>query len=368
VLRATDTIARLGGDEFTLLLEELEQPAEAVRAGARIRAELAAPFDLAGHEIFVTASVGIALGAARYVHPEDLLRDADTALHSAKAQGKTGQQVFDTPMHERAVAALQLENDLRRALERNEYVLHYQPIVELAGGRLIGFEALVRWQHPERGLLPPDSFINVAEETGLILPLGDWVLGEALRQLKRWERQMPRSRELALTVNISSRQFAQPDLVARIGNALQASGVDAGRLKVEITESLIVQNQDTAADMLGGIRDLGCSVCLDDFGTGYSSLNYLLRFPIDTLKVDRSFLADLGRGARNSEIVLAVIGLAQRLGLDVIAEGVENERQRAHLVDLGCVFGQGFLFAKPLAADRAGLVVQAGEAPPRSVQ
>jgi diguanylate cyclase (GGDEF)-like protein/PAS domain S-box-containing protein len=367
-VRPGDTIARLGGDEFTILLEELEQPAEAARAGARIRAELAAPFDLAGHEIFVTASVGIALGAASYVHPEDMLRDADTALHSAKAQGKTGQQVFDTPMHERAVAALQLENDLRRALDRNEYLLHYQPIVELAGGRLIGFEALVRWQHPERGLLPPDSFINVAEETGLILPLGDWVMGEALRQLKRWERQMPRSRELALTVNISSRQFAQPDLVARIGNALQASGVAAGRLKVEITESLIVQNQDTAADMLRGIKDLGCSVCLDDFGTGYSSLNYLLRFPIDTLKVDRSFLADLGRGSRNSEIVLAVIGLAQRLGLDVIAEGVENERQRAHLVDLGCVFGQGFLFARPLAAERAGSVVAAGEAPPRSAQ
>ncbi|MBV8201723.1 MAG: EAL domain-containing protein [Acidobacteria bacterium] len=364
-VRPADTIARLGGDEFTVLFEELEQPAEAARAGARIRAELAAPFDLAGHEIFVTASVGIALGAARYVHPEDLLRDADTALHSAKAQGKTGQQVFDTPMHERAVAALQLENDLRRALERNEYVLHYQPIVELADGRLIGFEALVRWQHPERGLLPPDSFINVAEETGLILPLGDWVLAEALRQLKEWERRMPSSRRLALTVNISSRQFAQPDLVARIGDALAASGVAAGRLKVEITESLIVQNQDTAADMLRGIKDLGCSVCLDDFGTGYSSLNYLLRFPIDTLKVDRSFLADLGRGSRNSEIVTAVIGLAHRLGLDVIAEGVENELQRRHLMGLGCVFGQGFLFSKPLPADRAAAVVAAGESPPR---
>jgi diguanylate cyclase (GGDEF)-like protein/PAS domain S-box-containing protein len=367
-VRPGDTIARLGGDEFTLLLEELEEPAEAGRAGARIRAELAAPFDLAGHEIFVTASVGIALGAARYEHPEDLLRDADTALHSAKAQGKTGQQVFDTPMHERAVAALQLENDLRRALDRGEYLLHYQPIVELAGGRLIGFEALVRWQHPERGLLGPDSFINVAEETGLILPLGDWVLGEALRQLKRWERQVPRSRGLALTVNISSRQFAQPDLVVRIGNALRAAGVAAGRLKIEITESLIVQNQDTAADMLRGIKDLGCNVCLDDFGTGYSSLNYLLRFPIDTLKVDRSFLTDLGRGSRNSEIVLAVIGLAQRLGLDVIAEGVENELQRAHLVDLGCVFGQGFLFSRPLAADRAGTVVDVGEAPPHRAQ
>jgi len=258
---------------------------------------------------------------------------------------------------------LQLENDLRRALDRNEYLLHYQPIVELAGGRLIGFEALVRWQHPERGLLGPDSFITVAEETGLILPLGDWVLGEALRQLKRWELELPRSRGLALTVNISSRQFAQPDLVARIGNALAATGVAAGRLKVEITESLIVQNQETAADMLRGIKDLGCSVCLDDFGTGYSSLNYLLRFPIDTLKVDRSFLADLGRGSRNSEIVLAVIGLAQRLGLGVIAEGVENERQRQHLVGLGCILGQGFLFARPLAADRAGAVVQAGEAP-----
>jgi len=367
-VRPGDTIARLGGDEFTILLEELEQPTEAGRAGARIRAELGAPFDLAGHEIFVTASVGIALGAARYVHPEDLLRDADTALHSAKTQAKTGLQVFDTPMHERAVAALQLENDLRRALERNEYLLHYQPIVELAGGRLIGFEALVRWQHPERGLMGPDSFINVAEETGLILPLGDWVLGEALRQLKRWELQVPRSRELALTVNLSSRQFAQPDLVARIGDALRAAGVAAGRLKVEITESLIVQNQDTAADMLRGIKDLGCSVCLDDFGTGYSSLNYLLRFPIDTLKVDRSFLADLGRGSRNSEIVLAVLGLAQRLGLGVIVEGVENERQRAHLVDLGCAFGQGFLFSRPLAADRAGAVVEVGEAPPQGAQ
>jgi diguanylate cyclase (GGDEF)-like protein/PAS domain S-box-containing protein len=363
-VRPGDTIARLGGDEFTILLEEMELTADAGHVGTRIRAELAAPFDLAGHEIFVTASIGIALGGSAYVQPEDLLRDADTALHAAKAQGKSAQQVFDTPMHARAVAALQLENDLRRALDRGEFLLHYQPIVALAGGRLTGFEALVRWQHPQRGLLAPDSFINLAEETGLILALGAWVLDEALRQLKEWERQVPDSRELVVAVNLSSRQFAQADLVARIGAALRDAGVAPGRLKVEITESLIVQNQETAADMLRGIRELGCSVCLDDFGTGYSSLSYLLRFPIDTLKVDRSFLKDLGRGSRNSEIVWAVIGLAQRLGLDVIAEGVENEHQRAHLVELGCLLGQGFLFAQPLDAGRAGAVMAAGEAPP----
>jgi len=362
-LRPADTVARLGGDEFTFLLEELSEAGDAERLAVRIKGELAAPFDLSGHEVFVTASIGIALGAARYLYPEDLLRDADTALHRAKAQGKAAHQVFDTPMHEHAVAALQLENDLRRALDRNEFVLHYQPIVALAGSHLAGFEALVRWQHPHRGLLPPDSFIKVAEETGLILPLGDWVMREALRQLKEWERTAPCARRMALTVNVnlSSRQFGQPDLVARIGGALREAGVAPNRLKVEITESLIVQSPATAADMLQGIKGLGCSVCLDDFGTGYSSLSYLLRLPIDTLKVDRSFLADLSQGSRNSQIVWAVIVLAGRLGMDVIAEGVETEGQRAQLVELGCALGQGYLFSRPLEAHSAGALLAAGE-------
>jgi diguanylate cyclase (GGDEF)-like protein/PAS domain S-box-containing protein len=363
-LRPADTIARLGGDEFTFLLEELAEAGDAERLALRFKGELALPFDLAGHEVYLTASIGIALGAARYLHPEDLLRDADTALHRAKAQSKGAHQVFDTPMHEHAVAALQLENDLRRALDRNEFVLHYQPIVALAGFRLAGFEALVRWQHPHQGLLPPDSFIKVAEETGLILPLGDWVMREALRQLKQWQRGTPRAHELAMTVNLSSRQFGQPDLVARIGGALREAGVAPDRLKVEITESLIVQSPATAADMLHALKGLGCSVCLDDFGTGYSSLSYLLRLPIDTLKVDRSFLADLSRGSRNSQIVWAVIELAKRLGIDVIAEGVETESQRAQLVELGCVLGQGFLFSRPLAAHGAGALLAAGQVPP----
>jgi len=361
-LRPADTIARLGGDEFTLLLEELAEADDATRLAIRIKGELALPFDLAGHEVFVYASIGIAMGAARYVRPEDLLRDADTALHRAKALGKSAHQLFDTPMHEHAVAALQLESDLRRALDRDELVLHYQPIVALAGSRLAGFEALVRWQHPHRGLLQPDSFITVAEETGLILPLGDWVLREALRQFKEWERAAPGVDGLALTVNLSSRQFGQPDLVARIGGALREAGVAPERLKVEITESLIVQSPATAADMLRGIKSLGCSVCLDDFGTGYSSLSYLLRLPIDTLKVDRSFLADLCKGSRNSEIVWAVIVLGQRLGMEVIAEGVETESQRAQLMELGCLLGQGYLFSRPLAADAAGALLATGEA------
>jgi diguanylate cyclase (GGDEF)-like protein/PAS domain S-box-containing protein len=360
-LRPADTIARLGGDEFTILLEELVEAGDATRLANRIKGELALPFDLAGHEVFVYASIGIALGAARYFRPEDLLRDADTALHRAKAQGKAAHQVFDTPMHEHAVAELQLESDLRRALDRNELVLHYQPIVALAGSRLAGFEALVRWQHPHRGLLQPDSFIKVAEDTGLILPLGDWVMREALRQFKEWELKTPRVHQLALTVNLSSRQFGQPDLVARIGGALREAGVAPERLKLEITESLIVQSPATAADMLRAIKSLGCSVCLDDFGTGYSSLSYLLRLPIDTLKVDRSFLADLCQGSRNSEIVWAVIVLGQRLGMEVIAEGVETESQRAQLMELGCIFGQGFLFSRPLPAQAAGALLDGGE-------
>jgi len=352
-LRPGDTIARLGGDEFTVLLEDMEDPSEASRVAERIRLVFDAPFDVQGHDVFTTASIGIALGGPRYDRPEAVLRDADTALHRAKAEGKARHRLFDTPMHVAAVEHLQLENDLRRALERGEFRLNYQPIVELDTGTVIGFEALVRWQHPERGLLQPDAFIPLTEETGLVMALGDWVLRDSCRQLAAWDATIPGAEALSITVNLSSRQIDDRDLVERVAAAVRDAGIEPRRLKLEVTESLIVGNPSAAAELLNRIKALGCEICLDDFGTGYSSLSYLLRLPIDVIKVDRSFLVDLGRGTRNAEIVWAVLELARRLGMRVIAEGVETHSQVLHLRELDCAYAQGYYFSRPLDADAA---------------
>jgi EAL domain-containing protein (putative c-di-GMP-specific phosphodiesterase class I) len=256
-----------------------------------------------------------------------------------------------------------VENDLRRALERGELTVWYQPIVELEGGRAVGFEALLRWRHPERGLLGPDAFIGVAEETGLIAPIGEWVLGEACRQLAAWRSEYGGAgSNVSVTVNFSSRQLAKADVVERIAEILTREGIEPACFKLEITESFIVENPEVAAQVLERVRALGCRICLDDFGTGYSSLSYLLRLPIDVLKVDRSFLVDLGRGARNADIVWAVVALAERLGMQVVAEGVERESQVVHLRELGCEYGQGHYFARPMEADEAGRLFASGSA------
>ena len=360
-LRQIDTVARFGGDEFAVLLDGVEDSNDAVRVAERLQRELTTPVSVGGHEVFTSASIGIALSSTGYERPEDVLRDADTAMYRAKAAGKARHEIFDTGMHARAVALLRLESDLRRAVERGEFVVHYQPIVSLLDGALRGFEALVRWQHPERGIVAPTEFITVAEETGLIIPLGRWVLREACARMRRWQDEFPQARALTLSVNVSGTQFMQPDLVEQVRRILEETGFDPRLLQLEITESSVIENTETVTQMLVQLRALGVRLSMDDFGTGYSSLSYLHRFPIHTLKIDRSFISSCGRGDEN-EIVRTIIMLARNMGMDVVAEGVETEQQLASLKDLRCEFGQGFFFSHPLDADTAARLLEAGGA------
>ncbi|MBC7930299.1 MAG: EAL domain-containing protein, partial [Rubrivivax sp.] len=283
-----------------------------------------------------------------YERAEDILRDADTAMYRAKSLGKARHEIFDKAMHARAINLLQMETDMRRALERDEFILHYQPIVSLNDFRLRGFEALVRWQHPERGFISPMDFIPVAEETGMIVPLGEWVLREACQQMQHWQKLFPVETPLYITVNLSSKQFSQSSLLSKVAMILQETGVKPHTVKLEITESVVMENIDTATDMLQQLRDLGVKLAIDDFGTGYSSLSYLHRFPIDTLKIDRSFVTRMSENNENTEIVRTVVVLAQNLGMDVVAEGVETNEQLVLLQKLGCENGQGYFFSKPV--------------------
>jgi diguanylate cyclase (GGDEF)-like protein/PAS domain S-box-containing protein len=363
-VRPGDLVARLGGDEFTILLEDLDDAADAGKVADRIHAAVAAPFDLGGgHEVFATVSVGIALSSRTYVRAEDLLRDADTAMYQAKEGGRSRTRVFDTSMHSRAMELLSLESDLRRAVERESFLLHYQPIVELASGRVAGLEALTRWEHSDRGLVSPVEFVELAEETGLILEIGRFALQRACVDMQAWLQAFPL--ELEISVNISSRQFSQPNLVDQVASALTESGLPPSRLKLEITESVIMENAESAISMLSRLKELGARVSIDDFGTGYSSLGYLLRFPADTIKIDRSFVSALARGRRNQQLVEAIVSLSRGLGMDVVAEGVETEEQRALLQALGCRYGQGFLFSRPMDRERttALLAAQAAATP-----
>ena len=352
-LRPGDTVSRLGGDEFAILLEEIVDVNEAIGVAERIQKEMAIPFQIVGQELFSSVSIGIALGGPQYEKPEDLLRDADVAMYCAKASGKARHEVFDAGMHTRAVALLQLETDLRWAIERGEFRLWYQPIVSLQSGKIGGFEALIRWQHPERGLVSPLDFIPVAEETGWIVPIGRWVLEEACRQLAQWRRDFPRETALTMSVNLSSKQFAQRDLIPFIEGQLQLHNLPPGCLKLEITESALMDNAQDVTDRLLQMRAIGCLLGLDDFGTGYSSLSYLHRFPLDTLKIDRSFIARMTEGGENREIVNTIVSLGRNLGMDVVAEGVEDALQLADLRALSCKSGQGYFFARPLPAPDA---------------
>lgn len=347
-LNKHDTVARLGGDEFTILLENIKSDADATKVAERVQKALSTPFNLSGHEVFTSASIGITLSSTDFDRPEDLLRGADIAMYRAKAQGKACHEVFDHDMHTHVVALMQLENDLRRAVERQDFELYYQPIVALATGRIMGFEALVRWQHPEQGIISPAKFVPIAEETGLIIPLGQWVLREACRQLKQWQDEFSSEPPLTVSVNLSSRQFSQPSLINQIRQILVETGIDAHCLKLEITESAIMENTESAMDMLLQLKAMGIQLSVDDFGTGYSSLGYLYRFPMDVLKIDRSFVSRVDVDGEKLELVRTIITLAWNLGMDVVAEGVETTKQLAQLKALKCEYGQGFLFSKPL--------------------
>ena len=349
-LRPVDTLARFGGDEFAILLSGMTDATDAVRVAKRIQDELMQPFVLDKNSASASASIGIALSSSGYTRPDDILRDADIAMYRAKENGKARYELFDQGMHARAVSRLQLESDLRQAIERKEFCVYYQPIVCLQTGRLAGFEALARWNHPRDGVILPADFIPVAEETGLIVPIGQWVLTEACRQVRRWQLESPSHRSLSLSVNLSARQVAQPDLLERINEALENSRLNPHCLKLEITESVVMENAEAAALMFKQLRSLGVQLSIDDFGTGYSSLSYLHRFPLNYLKIDRSFVMRLTTDNDNA-IVRTISTLARNLGMQVIAEGIETEEQYQQLKRLGCEFGQGYLFSRPVNSD-----------------
>ncbi len=347
-IRQTDMVARFGGDEFAILLDAIQDTSDAVRVAEKVQNAISAPFKLASHEAITTASIGVALSTSGYTEAEDIIRDADTAMYRAKDRGKARCEVFDTAMHTRAVTLLRLESDLRRALEKDELCVYYQPIVSIASGELHGFEALVRWQHLERGLIAPDDFIPLAEETGLILPIGLRVLRDACKQLQKWQQYSLSNRDLIMSVNLSGKQLMQADLIACIEEVLQESQINPWHLKLEITETVVMENPELAAVTLAKLRSLGVRLSIDDFGTGYSSLSYLNRFPVDTLKIDRSFVTSMNAADENLQIVKTIVTLAGNLGMQVIAEGVETEEQLEQLRSLKCQYGQGFLFSKPL--------------------
>jgi diguanylate cyclase (GGDEF)-like protein/PAS domain S-box-containing protein len=350
-LREEDTVARLGGDEFAILLEDIEGVEDATRIAERIQVELSEPLSLSGFDVFTSASIGIALSSTAYERPEYLLRNADMAMYRAKAAGQAKFEVFDRAMHAQALTRLQLETDLRRAVDREEFTLHYQPIVSLATGKLDGLEALVRWRHPDQGWMAPDEFIPAAEETGIILPIGEWVLRTACVQARHWQDRYDLPDPLKVGVNLSAKQFSQPDLVEQIARALESSGLPAAQLRLEITESAIMENAESATALLARLKELGVQISLDDFGTGYSSLSYLHRFPLDALKIDRSFVMRMHEDPRSAQLVQTILGLARSLGVAAVAEGVETKEQLEELKAIDCEFGQGYLFSRPLDYD-----------------
>jgi diguanylate cyclase (GGDEF)-like protein/PAS domain S-box-containing protein len=349
-VHSTDMVARLGGDEFTVLLEDIPNSDEAAKVADRIHAELAVPFNLSGNEVFTSTSIGIAMSSPDLERAEDLIRGADIAMYRAKASGKSCHELFDTEMHDEMVSLLQLENDLRRAIDRQEFDLYYQPIVSLSSGRIAGFEALVRWNHPTQGLIAPGKFISIAEETGLIMPLGEWVLREACQQLRQWQFKFSHLWPMTVSVNLSGRQFSHPGLTDQLRHILEETGLSANFLKLEITESVIMENTEAALGMLAKIKEMGLQLSVDDFGTGYSSLGYLYRFPMDVLKIDRSFISRVDVDGEKLELVRTITTLAWNLGMDVVAEGVETTKQLAQLKALKCEYGQGHLFSRPICA------------------
>ena len=345
-LRTTDILARLGGDEFAILVEEIQMD-QASKLAQRIQQSLKSPFHLGIHEVFTSVSIGIAFSEPNLNSSEDLLRNADIAMYKAKTSGTSKYELFDETLHTQVVNRLRLETDFHHSLDREELQLHYQPIVSLIDDRVVGFEALARWQHPQRGYVSPEEFIPLAEETGMIIPLGEWVFREVCARLKQWQLQF-NNPNLTISVNISQKQFSQPHLIDSLIDIVQTTGLEPSCLQLEITESLLMQDVKITMETLKQLKILGFGLYLDDFGTGYSSLSYLHSLPIDTLKIDRSFVRAIDSQGNNSEIVEAIVMMAKSLGLKVIAEGIETQAQLAKLQTLECFYGQGYLFTKPL--------------------
>jgi diguanylate cyclase (GGDEF)-like protein len=366
-LRASDTVARfgdhtlarMGGDEFTILLDGIGDADRALSIANRLRGAVAQPFQLQGREVVTSISIGLVVSADRYQRAEDMVRDADTAMYRAKELGKARCEVFDTSMFNASEERLGLEQDLRRALERDELEVYYQPIVSLSEARLTGFEALLRWNHPVRGLVLPDKFIPMAEDTGLIVPIGTWVLHEACRQIRTWDQEFPAAGDLVVNVNLSARQCTHPDLPQEVRRILDDTGIAPSRLKLEITEGVVLEHSEVVGNVLRELRVLGVQFGLDDFGMGYSALSYLQNFPFQTIKIDRAFVGGMDSGS-NTEIVRAIVALAAGLSMDVTAEGIETADQVTKLQQLSCEFGQGYYFDKPLTREHARAMLQQG--------
>jgi predicted signal transduction protein with EAL and GGDEF domain len=352
------TLARLGGDEFTILLDDLSDLSDAVRVADRILQTLTLPFSIDGHEVYVSASIGIAWSATGYTAADEVLHDADLAMYRAKTLGKARYEIYDQNMFAMAINRLDVETNLRRALQRNEFELHYQPILALSSNTLVGFEALVRWRKSPTELVYPDEFIGVAEDTGLILFIDTWVLREACRTMHQWHQEFPRPEPLSISVNLSARQFARPDLVQQIRQILAETEIDPRSVRLEITESVSMADSERTVTVLSELKQLGVRFSIDDFGTGFSSLSYLHRFPLDLLKIDRSFVSRMALDKDSLAIIQTILSLARNLGMEVVAEGTETEAHVAQLASLDCEYGQGYFFSRPLQPEAARTLLQ----------
>ena len=356
-IRPDDTVARLGGDEFAVLIEDISGQGNALFVASRIKGELQHPFTVGGQEVFITGSMGVALSSAGYTSPEQVLRDADTALYQSKAHSRSDFTVFESSMHTNAVERLHLETDLRRAIDRREFVTHYQPILSVGSKAIVGFEALARWHHPDRGLIAPGDFIPMAEETGLIVAIERQILRQACLQMKRWLELFSGNNLSFVSVNLAHKQIRQPDLIEFVSRTLQETGLDPENLKLEITENVLFEDPESATSLLWRLRDLGVKLYIDDFGTGYSSLSYLHQLPINGLKIDRSFVKRIGDDKDSQAIIRTILTLARDMNIETVAEGVETQKQLAHIESLNCIYWQGFLFSKPVKSDEAQALI-----------
>jgi diguanylate cyclase (GGDEF)-like protein/PAS domain S-box-containing protein len=347
-IRSMDTVARLGGDEFTILLDDIVDTADALNCVKRIQTELSLPIEINGNPVFTGCSIGIVMANKNYTAAADLLRDADIAMYRAKEKRQKGYELFDQVMYDQSMRRMQLENDLRSSLEKKEFELYYQPIISLQDQSILGFEALVRWQHPHEGMINPGEFIHIAEETGMIVPIGNWILEQACLQINHWQQKYPQHQNLKINVNVTSQQFREPTLLKTLDELLENVGINGEHLRLEITESTLIHETEVTIDTLHEIRQRNIQISIDDFGTGYSSLSYLSRFPINNLKIDQSFVGRMHLDSDSLEIVRTIAALAHTLDMDVTAEGIERPEQLEKLREFGCEYGQGYLFSQPL--------------------